>query len=147
MANGTNSGRRKFLNWILSGSSVTFLAAVTYPVLKYLTPPPSEDSAVQAVEAGKVDDFPNNSGKIVKFGNKPALLVRDAKGEFKALIAVCTHLDCTVQYLPQESVIWCACHNGKYDLSGKNISGPPPRPLTALQVNIREGQVFISKEA
>ena len=147
MANGMKSGRRNFLNWLLGGTSVTFLAALTYPVLKFLTPPPSEDSAVQAVEAGKVDEFPSRSGKIVKFGNKPVLVIRDTKGEFHALLAVCTHLDCTVQFLPEESIIWCACHNGKYDLNGTNISGPPPKPLTALQVNIREGQVFISREA
>lgn len=142
-----DSGRRTFLSYLLGGSTLTFLAAVTYPVLKYLTPPAVKDSAVEAVAAGKADEFENGSGKIVKYGNKPALVIRDSDGEFRAFIAVCTHLDCTVQYLAEESVIWCACHNGKYDLNGINISGPPPRPLTPLKVNLQEGEVFISKEA
>ena len=147
MAGESETGRRNFLNWLLGGGLVTFLSAITYPVLKFLTPPPAQDVTVEAVSAGSVDSFAVNSGKIVKFGNRPALVIRDVKGEFRAVIAVCTHLDCTVQYVPEDHVIWCACHNGKYDLNGLNISGPPPRPLPQLQVNIQDGEVFISEEA
>jgi len=147
MEKESNSGRRTFLSYLLGGSSLTFLVAVTYPILKYLTPPAVKDSAVEAVVAGKADEFEKGSGKIVKYGNKPALVIRDSNGEFRAFIAVCTHLDCTVQYVPGESIIWCACHNGKYDLNGINTSGPPPRPLVPLKVNIQQGEVFISKEA
>jgi Rieske Fe-S protein len=43
-------------------------------------------------------------------------------------------------------VIWCACHNGKYDLNGRNISGPPPRPLDPYIVKIKGEEVFISKK-
>ncbi|OGF98331.1 MAG: hypothetical protein A3F83_02660 [Candidatus Glassbacteria bacterium RIFCSPLOWO2_12_FULL_58_11] len=147
MPQDPNSGRRQFLNYILGGGSLTFLASIFYPVLKFLTPPAANDAAVTAVDAGKSDDFPNDSGKIIKFGSKPALVIRDKAGEFKAFIAVCSHLDCTVQYLAKDRVIWCACHNGKYDLNGINISGPPPRPLLPLKVNIQQGTIFISKEA
>ena len=147
MEKESNSDRRTFLSYFLGGSSLAFLAAVAYPVLKYLTPPAEKDSAVEAVDAGKADEYEKGSGKIVKFGSKPALVVRGADGEFRAFIAVCTHLDCMVQYVPEESVIWCACHNGKYDLNGINISGPPPRPLTPLAVNVQQGVVLISKEA
>ena len=31
--------------------------------------------------------------------------------------------------------IWCACHNGLYDLAGRNVSGPPPRPLEVFEVH------------
>ena len=148
MAEKTNSSsRRQFLNYLLGGGTFTFLAAIVYPILKYLTPPVVQDSATEAISAGRVEDFELNSGKIVKFGSKPALVIKDDRGEIKAFLAVCTHLDCTVQYVSKEKVIWCACHNGKYDLNGINISGPPPRPLTPLQVNIREGEILISREA
>jgi len=147
MAGGPETGRRNFLNWLLGGSAVTFLSAIAYPLLKYLTPPPGQDSTVEAVDAGSVDSYAINSGKIVKFGNRPALVIRDQQNEFKAVIAVCTHLGCTVQYVPKDHDIWCACHNGKYDINGRNISGPPPRPLTQLKVNIKNNQVLISQEA
>jgi cytochrome b6-f complex iron-sulfur subunit len=41
--------------------------------------------------------------------------------------------------------IWCACHNGVYDLSGKNVSGPPPRPLEAYDVHVRGDEIYVSR--
>ena len=63
----------------------------------------------------------------------------------KAFSAVCTHLDCIVQYRPEMKGIWCACHNGQYDLNGQNTGGPPPRPLEEYAVNLRGDEVIVSK--
>ncbi|MBI4391409.1 MAG: Rieske (2Fe-2S) protein, partial [candidate division NC10 bacterium] len=72
---------------------------------------------------------------------------RTPAGELRAFSAVCTHLNCTVQYRPDLSHIWCACHNGHFDLTGKNIAGPPPRPLETFVVNARGNQIVVSKSA
>ena len=85
------------------------------------------------------------AGKIFKFGSTPGILIQTAEGEYRALSAICTHLDCTVQFRSDENLIWCACHNGRYDLNGKNISGPPPRPLEEFQVNVRGDDVVVSR--
>jgi Rieske Fe-S protein len=83
----------------------------------------------------------------VPFGAKPAIVIREASGELKALSATCTHLSCTVQYRGDMSQIWCACHNGRYDLTGKNVAGPPPRPLEAFDVSVRNDEIMISRRA
>jgi Rieske Fe-S protein len=110
-----------------------------------MIPPEVIEATQTSVVAGRVNELPPNSGKIFKFGNKPALLVRTPTGEYKAFSAVCTHLDCIVQYRPDLRLIWCACHNGQYNLSGKNIAGPPPRPLEEYAVNIRGEEIVVSK--
>ncbi len=143
----SNQNRRSFLKYLLSTSVVGFLASVLYPIVSYLNPPKQNEVEVSSVLAGKVSDFEKDSGKIVRFGNKPVLVIRTEKDEFKALSAVCTHLDCTVQYKKEMGLIWCACHNGKYDLNGKNVSGPPPRPLDLYQVNKQGDNIFVSKKA
>ena len=89
----------------------------------------------------------DNSGKVFKFGRKPAILIRRPDGTFGAFIAKCTHLDCTVQYKPEKERIWCACHNGMYDLNGINVAGPPPRPLTPLDVHLKGGDVYVTRES
>ena len=66
-------------------------------------------------------------------------------GDFRAFSAVCTHLDCIVQYRKDLKQIWCACHNGHYDLRGVNIAGPPPRPLEEFNVNIVMDEIIISR--
>lgn len=131
------SPRRSFLDSLLGLGLVSTGLSVLYPVWRFVMPPATAEPATDSVVAGKVSAFTPNTGIIVKFGTKPALLVRTSEGQFKAFTAVCTHLDCTVQYKGDTSQVWCACHNGLYDLSGQVISGPPPRPLEVFAVNLR----------
>ena len=118
--------RRNFLNWFLGTTAGAFAISVLYPVSRYLIP---------------------NSGQIFRFGSQPAILVNTPAGELKAFSAVCTHLACIVQYRSDINHIWCACHNGHFDLNGKNIEGPPPRPLEEYVVNVRADQIVVSKRS
>jgi len=129
--------RRTFLDSLLGIGFVSTALSVLYPVFRFVIPPANAEPATNSIIAGKISEFKNNSGALVKFGTRPAILVRTSDGDFKAFTAVCTHLECTVQYKPETSQIWCACHNGLYDLAGNVVSGPPPRPLEAFTVNLR----------
>lgn len=140
--------RRRFINWWLGTTAGAFLASVVYPVARYLIPPQiAESTAASVTLPVKLDEVKPNTGQIFKFGSRPAILVRTAAGELKAFSAVCTHLNCTVQYRSDLGHIWCACHNGHFDLKGQNIGGPPPRPLDAFVVNVRGTQIVVSKSA
>jgi len=139
--------RRSFLKYLLGGSFIAWLVAVLYPVFAYLKPPKVGEVEVSSIKVGKVNDFSPNSGKVVRFGNKPAIIIRKPDGSFAAFTAICTHLACTVQYRPDLGLIWCACHNGKYDLNGKNIAGPPPRPLEPYNVILKGDDIYITREA
>ena len=117
-----------------------------YPILRYMIPPNVPEPSLSEYELDlKATDVAPNSGRIVPVGGKPVLLFRTASGELKALTAICTHLACTVQYRPDRADVWCACHNGVYNTSGSNVSGPPPRALTSLQVNVRGDKVIIRR--
>ena len=137
--------RRAFLRALFKGSFLALAGAALYPILRYLPPPKGSEASVSSVVAAKVGDLKSNAAKIFRFGNKPGILINTPKGEMKAFSAVCTHLNCTVQYDTSDSIIWCACHNGKYDLNGQVISGPPPRPLEPYQVNLRGDDIIVSK--
>lgn len=138
--------RRDFLKLALGGGFIAWIAAVLYPVFSYLKPPKQAEVEVTNVKVGKLGQIEKDSGTIVRFGSKPVILIRTAAGDFHAFSATCTHLDCTVQYKKDIGVIWCACHNGKYDLMGRNISGPPPRPLEEYRVIVQGDEVFVSKK-
>lgn len=139
---------RRAVNWFLATSLGAFLVAVLYPVSRYLVPPEAGESTAGTVTLPiKASDVKANTGQIFKFGSRPGILVRTQTGELRAFSAVCTHLNCTVQYRSDLGHIWCACHNGHFDLNGRNIAGPPPRPLDAFVVNVRGDQVVVSKGA
>jgi len=139
--------RRRFLDALLAVGFVSTAAAIAYPVARFLIPPPSGEPATESAVAGRAIALKPNSAAIFKFGSKPAILVRTTAGELRAFSAVCTHLNCTVQYRPDLGEIWCACHNGHFDLNGHNVAGPPPRPLDAYVVNVRGTQIVVSKGA
>jgi len=137
--------RRGFLDGLLGVGFISTVVAMAYPVWRYLIPPASGEPVTQSVVAAQASQVKANSGLLFKFGSRPGLLIRTQDGELHAYNAVCTHLDCTVQYKPDTSQIWCACHNGLYDLSGNVVSGPPPRPLERLAVNQRGEDVVVSR--
>ena len=143
--------RRSFLDAVLGIGFVSTAAAVAYPVARFLVPPASGEATTQSAPAGRAAALKPNTGTIVKFGTKPAIVVRTAAGELKAFSAVCTHLDCTVQYKADTSQLWCACHNGFYDLGGNVVSGPPPRALEEFVINLRgqpgEEEIVISRKS
>jgi Rieske Fe-S protein len=138
--------RRKFLDWFLGTTAGGLFLSVFYPVSRYLIPPKAEESTALTVTLPvKAQEVKPNSGQIFKFGSRPGIVVRTPEGELRAFTAICTHLACVVQYRADLQHVWCACHNGHYDLNGKNIGGPPPRPLEPYEVNVRGEQVVISR--
>lgn len=138
--------RRNFLNFLLTITGIGTLGTVLYPLLKYITPPKGKDASLSSVSAGKVGELKPNSAKIFKFGAKPGILILTKNGEYKAFSGTCTHLSCIVQYRDDLQRIWCACHNGHYDLQGRNISGPPPKPLEEYDVFISGDEIFVRRK-
>lgn len=136
------ASRRKWLLTSLTGTIVATLAALFYPVARFLRPRLATTSGAQETVAPyRFDQLkPDAEGRWptpFNFDDKPCLLVLTKESEVRAFNAVCTHTDCTVEYLPDKGVIFCACHNGVYDLEGRNVSGPPPRPLEEYKVTLR----------
>ncbi len=145
----TEVSRRGFLNWVARGSILGMLASVLYPVVRFMMPPESGEANVSQVKLpfarADIEADPKKS-KTFRFGRSLGLIIVTETGELKALEATCTHLDCTVQHRPDLGIIWCSCHNGRYDLDGKNISGPPPRPLEQFVVDEIGDDIFVHKE-
>jgi Rieske Fe-S protein len=147
MADGPESFPRR--TWLLQGLQASIAAtvvAIFYPAIRFLWPRPATRSG--AME--KVADFRVNELKpdgeqwparfTIDFDGKPCLVIRTAAGEVRAFNAVCTHTDCTVEFRPDKADIFCNCHNGRYDLNGRNVSPPPPRPLELYKVTLRKGK-------
>ena len=137
--------RRGFLVTFLGGALGLLGVTIALPAWKYIFPPKVEEAMADQVEAASISELPLSSGKIFRFQGKPAILIHTADDRWKAFDAVCTHLNCTVQYSDEKKAIWCACHGGTYDLSGHVIAGPPPRGLAAYTVALRGDKIIVSK--
>ena len=138
---------RRWVNLLLGTGVVATIVSFIYPAIRYVIPPPVSESGHRSVVAAKVGEIKDNSAKVFRFGSEPAILIRTAEGQYRAFTAVCTHLGCTVQYRADLREIWCPCHNGMYNLQGRNISGPPPRPLTEYTVHVQGDQIIVARNS
>ncbi|NUQ65915.1 MAG: Rieske 2Fe-2S domain-containing protein, partial [Pirellulales bacterium] len=140
--------RRRFLCGMAGGGTAALATIVAAPLGSYLgncrdEPPP----AFVELPQSQYELAPGTS-KLVMYGRIPALVVRTPlpQGELRILVATCTHFDCIVGYQPGENRIFCACHEGLYDVDGNVVSGPPPRPLRPFHFQVREGKLLIALE-
>lgn len=139
--------RRKFLLAAAGGVGIAWAGAAAYPVYKYLAPQPipdpfGEDGKALVEKIVPADVARPGSGKNGGYAARGIIVLRNPEGELKAFDSKCTHAGCNVEF--QGDKIFCNCHGGTYDLTGKNIAGPPPKPLTELKVLEEEGALYVS---
>jgi nitrite reductase/ring-hydroxylating ferredoxin subunit len=71
------------------------------------------------------------------------LLIRTTPQTLLAYSQKCTHLSCAVIPRVDQGVIRCPCHDGLFDLqTGRNIAGPPRRPLPRVELSIRGDEIY-----
>lgn len=119
--------------------------SIVYPIARYITPPEVPEAETSRAVAAREGELKPNEGKIFRFGGTLGILIHTADDHYRAFSGTCTHLNCTVQYRDDLKQIWCACHNGFYDLAGKVVSGPPPNPLEEYEVNVANGEIIVTR--
>ena len=146
-SSNSQTSRRRFINLLLGASVAGWALSILYPILRYLKPLPQTGATgpthLTRDETGKLEQ---NKFVIVPVSGQ-RVIVLQAEEQLCAFSAKCTHEGCTITYLPGQSVMWCPCHDGRFDLAGRVLSGPPPRPLVKyLAKKQPDGSIIISEE-
>ncbi|HEY3308218.1 MAG TPA: Rieske 2Fe-2S domain-containing protein [Desulfuromonadaceae bacterium] len=134
------NGRRKFLGVCLGGLAATTIAAVLYPIFRYLAPRSDTNSSKKINIAAK--EIPDGGVKFFEYAGSAAVVVKTGS-EIIALSAVCSHLGCIIQWEKEKQAFLCPCHAGRYTKDGSVISGPPPRSLTKLPFIVDNDMIVI----
>ncbi|MFA4867937.1 MAG: FAD-dependent oxidoreductase [Pedobacter sp.] len=80
-------------------------------------------------------DLKPGEGKLVDFEGKKLAIYKDDAGKVTALNPTCTHAGCTVQFNAAEQSWDCPCHGGRFDVSGKVLTGPPTIDLETVIIS------------
>jgi nitrite reductase/ring-hydroxylating ferredoxin subunit len=102
-------------------------------------------AAPPALPVATVDELAVGGAKTFVYpeGSTPRLLVKTGPRAFVAYDQQCTHLQCPVVPVVEQSKLHCPCHNGWFDLAtGQPLAGPPQRPLPRIRLEIREQTVY-----
>lgn len=142
MSEKTPITRRSFLDWLLTAGLVGWAIGFIAPVLSYVWPAQRRGPSVQTVSAGKAKEIAEWQSKIVAVSGQPVIVIHVPQG-FRAFSAICTHLGCIVAWDGSGKQIVCPCHGGVFDLNGKVVAGPPPRPLPQYGVAVVNGEVMV----
>lgn len=122
--------RRGFLDFLVGGSLVAWLASLVYPIVRYLKPlPQSGPTGPAHLTRDEISKLEQTQFVIVPVSGERVIVLQLPDQELLAFSAICTHEGCTVTYQPGQSILWCPCHDARFDLNGRVLSGPPPRPL------------------
>jgi cytochrome b6-f complex iron-sulfur subunit len=136
--------RRQFLGWLSRAFLGLWAVGAAAVVSAYVKPPRrGEGAAERTVRVGLLDEFLIGEARLVRHGVTPFFVVRVDSERVVALSAVCTHVRCILGFDRSRRALVCPCHDGRFDLAGNVISGPPPRPLATHHVSIRAGEVFV----
>ena len=138
--------RRQFLNTLFGGSLLAFFSGTLFPLAKFAFPTLGKEPDFVVLNKTDFAAIPNNSAKIFAWGGVPGIYLKKEDGSTAALRGVCTHMEWNVAYRPAEKKFYCACHKGWFDETGKNIAGPPPKPLEFFEVMEKGEKMIIARK-
>lgn len=142
--------RRAFIKNALYGLLTVVGLGFLIPAVRILTPPVELRKETVFFPLISEDELPRSgvrkanlsytvSGRSV---NTRVFIITSSSGLY-VLSAVCSHLGCLVNYSKERKEFVCPCHGGRYDLSGKNVAGPPPVPLTRFPSKVESGMLYV----
>jgi cytochrome b6-f complex iron-sulfur subunit len=138
--------RREFLNKLGIGSLIALFAGQFYMWIRSLFPNVSYGK-LRRVKIGNPQDIPEG----MTFRNDLKVYIFRERNTFHAISAVCTHLGCTVNHvnlsrpktvrigdrdIEVRSEFHCPCHGSKFYGEGTNYTGPAPRPLDWIELEV-----------
>jgi Rieske Fe-S protein len=129
--------RREFARYLVAGAGV--MAAGNVGLALWTQLRTINEGTPRPIVA--LDDVPVGDTYLFRYPSSedPAILLRVDDREVVAFSQKCTHLGCVVFYEAAESRWHCPCHEGNFAArTGAVLSGPPPRPLGRIDVEIRD---------
>ncbi|HTO99493.1 MAG TPA: Rieske 2Fe-2S domain-containing protein [Myxococcales bacterium] len=134
--------RRDFAKFLVLTSG-SFAVGQAWIALKHLTR--KTGVAPERVRIAALADVPVGSWLEFSYpaGHDPCILVRLGEDRIVAYSQECTHLSCAVIPEMETGLFRCPCHEGFFELAtGRNVAGPPARPLARVALAVEDGQIF-----
>lgn len=136
-------GRRRFLSQAVMGFGLLFgIGTLALRFAQFLVPSP-KPKRYDAVLIGSEARVPLGEAVPMDLGGQKIMVLRTNE-EVVAFSRRCTDLGCLVSWSKEREQFVCPCHQGVFDKTGRNIAGPPPRPLDRFEVVKRGEQLYVA---
>jgi menaquinol-cytochrome c reductase iron-sulfur subunit len=152
---GPDGGRRRFFQLVIKASAGLIGLSLAVPLVGYLIFPAFKRRAQQWVDVASAGELPAGVPKQVEYvatvqdgyletkTQKALWAVKQVTGEVTVFSPICTHLGCGYHWDGAGQQFKCPCHGSVFDVSGRVVAGPAPRPLDALPAKIENGRLLV----
>lgn len=149
--------RRQFFSRIMAGIGSLIGVSLGIPLAGFGVLPALKEEETEWARLGPVEMFVTGQPKLVPLAYKatkpwPDEPVRQAvyvlkKGEndFVVYHIHCTHVGCPVHWNDKAQRFFSPCHGGVFDIDGRVLTGPPPRPLDRYEAKVQEGVLYAGR--
>jgi cytochrome b6-f complex iron-sulfur subunit len=132
------------MKWLARAFAGLWALGAAGVVGAYLRPHERERRiAEHTVRVGLLEELRVGEARLVRHGTTPFFVIRTDAQHVLAMSAVCTHVRCILGFDRERKALQCPCHDGRFDLSGNVLGGPPTRPLPTYEVAVRAGEVYV----
>jgi cytochrome b6-f complex iron-sulfur subunit len=121
--------RRDFSERLAFGSFWAAMGASVLGMFKLLKPAVMPEASTK-VNLGHPEELPPGTQRY--FAEQKLFVFSDGDSVY-AISAICPHLGCIVQQLP-ENRFECPCHGSRFNASGEVFAGPAPSGLPWIQI-------------
>ncbi len=141
--------RREFVALTTAAVGALIGAVIGLPAIAYLLEPALKSAPADTwIPLGKLDSFPVGTPTLATFTRSKVngweksttsygvYVLRNSQNEISVFSNICTHLSCRVNWDANQKEYICPCHDGHFDINGKVVAGPPPRPLDTFQTKV-----------
>ncbi len=158
-SNRNELSRRTFLTRTIQVIGGAIGVTLLFPLVKYSVSPALQKGGANWQEVGPVKDIKVDSptritynlerkdGWVQKTDVKTAWVVRHADNTFDVFDPKCTHLGCPFFWDESSKSFLCPCHTAIFDITGKVVTGPPPRPLDKYQYKVEKDTFYVLEES
>lgn len=147
--------RRRFFQWVTRAAAGLIGLSLAIPLVGYVISPALKRRTQSWVDVASLDELPLGKPKQVDYvatvqdgyletkTQKAVWAVKQTDGQVTVFSPICTHLGCGYHWDEGEQKFKCPCHGSAFDLSGRVVAGPAPRPLDALPSKMEKGRLLV----
>lgn len=146
--------RRGFFSRIMAAIGGLVGISVGVPLIGYGILPALKKEDIGWFKVEDAEAFEPNKPKLVPVTpvsprdwpeepvKQAVYVVKKEDGQFVLFDIHCTHVGCPVHWNDKAQRFFSPCHGGVFDIEGRVLAGPPPRPLDRYTVKIEDGILY-----
>ena len=149
------STRRALFPWMIGLAASVIGLGLAAPLVSYVVSPALKRRKTQWAEVGPTDKLRAGAPEELEFASsikdgwrtdtakKAIWAIQQSAGQIVGSLSDLSSFRVRIRWNSGDHKFHCPCHGSVYDVSGKVLAGPAPRPLDVLHSKVEDGKLWV----